>query len=253
MSYPLSYQFTGSPFTSYETIHITAPGTGAMFDAEFAKIATAQSEHLAFTRKIQADDGGLRSGIVGPKNLTGNLLNSLLQYIASVIEDKPWRLVLAAVDQHTAGAGQTVFPLSVTPTVAANVIVTVNGLLQPPTGVYSFSGDMLVFNTGLLLGQAVVVRHFGGATITVDQFVASAGQTTFKLSKEPFDPAFLLVSVSGVAQAPNTNFVLNGRNVIIEDVPTGAAVCIWTLREMEISSSEFTAIGWCASQSSCGC
>jgi hypothetical protein len=135
MSYPLSYQFNGSPFTAYETIHITAPGTGVMFDAEFAKIATAQAQHLAFTRKIQADDGSLRSGIVGPKNLTGNLLNSLLQYIASEIDNKPWRLVLAAVDQHTAVTGQTVFPLSVTPTVAANVIVTVDGLLRRYTGV----------------------------------------------------------------------------------------------------------------------
>ncbi len=105
---------------------------------------------------------------------------------------------------------------------AAQVTLSINGVIQQPTAGYSIESDStIVFSSApeasdkifaSFIGEAVA--SFDIADNTVDEFTANGSTTTFTLSKTVSSSNDLLVTLDGVTQYPNTQSATRAYSVV---------------------------------------
>jgi hypothetical protein len=105
---------------------------------------------------------------------------------------------------------------------AAQVTLSINGVVQQPTAGYSIESDStIVFSSApeasdkifaSFIGEAV--GSFDIADNTVDEFTANGSTTTFTLSKTVSSSNDLLVTLDGVTQYPNTQSATRAYSVV---------------------------------------
>jgi len=105
---------------------------------------------------------------------------------------------------------------------AAQVTLSINGVIQQPTAGYSIESDStIVFSTAPVSTDKIfasfigeVAASFDIADNTVDEFTANGSTTTFTLSKTVSSNNDLLVTLDGVTQYPNTQSTTRAYSVL---------------------------------------
>ena len=105
---------------------------------------------------------------------------------------------------------------------AAQITLSINGVIQAPTDGYSIESDStIVFSqapeaTDKIFASFIgeVAASFDIADNTVDEFTANGSTTTFTLSKTVSSSNDLLVTLDGVTQYPNTQSATRAYNVV---------------------------------------
>lgn len=59
----------------------------------------------------------------------------------------------------------------------------------------------------------------GTVNLVIDEFTGDDSQTTFVMSQVETDPKNLLVTISGVYQAPTNNYTVSGYNIVFTSPP----------------------------------
>lgn len=59
----------------------------------------------------------------------------------------------------------------------------------------------------------------GTVDLVIDEFTGDNSQTTFVMSQVETDPKNLLVTISGVYQAPTNNYTVSGYNIVFTSPP----------------------------------
>ena len=127
------------------------------------------------------------------------------------------------------GDGSTVaFTASSTPTTGGTVLVTLNGLAQPPTA-YSVSSSVLTMGAAPVTSAKVGWTYYtalGTGTQTIEAF-SGAGATDFSLAHSPLADGINVVAVGGLMQIPGAYSIVSSSTLrFASPVLSGASVAI---------------------------
>ena len=138
----------------------------------------------------------------------------------------------------TADSSTTVFALSHAVSSANNLLVSVGGVIQEPDSAYTASGTVLTFTGTPTTGDLIWVLYLGkiGAIGTtrgaiVKQTGVGDGTTTpITLSTSAVNSASIIVTLNGVVQVPDTDFVASGTTLTFTTAPSSAlAILVYFL------------------------
>ena len=133
-------------------------------------------------------------------------------------------------EQLSVTNNQTVFTLSFTP--FKNIVLLFIDGLKQEIGNYIVNGTQLTWTGAVSLISSDIVEVFyfnaseggggGGGNVSAlqqDVFIATAGQTTFPLSKTPINQESLELFVNGISQTVGVDYTLSGGSVVYSDIP----------------------------------
>jgi hypothetical protein len=138
----------------------------------------------------------------------------------------------------TADSSTTVFTLSHAVVSANNLLVSVGGVIQEPDSAYTASGTVLTFTGIPTTGDLIWVVYLGksGSSATtrgaiVKQTGVGDGTTTpITLSTSAVNSASIIVTLNGVVQVPDTDFVASGTTLTFTTAPSAAlAILVYFL------------------------
>jgi len=138
----------------------------------------------------------------------------------------------------TADSSTTVFTLSHAVVSANNLLVSVGGVIQEPDSAYTASGTVLTFTGTPTTGDLIWVVYLGksGSSSTtrgaiVKQTGVGDGTTTpITLSTSAVNSASIIVTLNGVVQVPDTDFVASGTTLTFTTAPSAAlAILVYFL------------------------
>lgn len=242
----------------------TASNTPVTLDLEYGELALNYADGILYYRtssdtlgSIQTTQPGGLSGEIqfndsgsfgGSANLSYNSSTKTLTVdnIVSNTTNTIWTHANAAFDYAntlSSGSGgaatltsyydtftgdNSTVNFSLTQTVTANgAIVTINGVVQEPTTVYSISGTTLTFTSAPPLDSLVEVRYEKIASLAgtlseykIYKYTATNGQTTFTGSDDnsktlSYRPNYISVFLNGVKLQENEYTATNNTSVIL--------------------------------------
>ncbi len=236
-------------FTQHTISQPTVPQDGREIDQEFAAVRAAVNGLIDWNKLIQRDDGKLANGAVGAEQLAPGLFNGIIRLVFESITDTVAPVYLVDTQEFISDGTTTSYLLSAPVTVAANLIVTVGGLVQALTS-YGISGSNLTLNTPAPVGSLIEVRKFDGGTIRVDRF--NGPGPNFTLSQTAPDPAWLLVTVGGITQAAVGAYSVTGTALSLsEPAPPGEIIEVRHFRTTSITATDIRT--FLSTPNCCGC
>ena len=137
-------------------------------------------------------------------------------------------------DVFTGNGSTSAYTLSIDPNGNADIMVSVNGLLQTPGDNYSVSGTTLTMSENVPSGTVLEVRHLK-RYVAVVQSGGSSGpavSSSSLLTGNGLDSSFamgitvsatkdIMVSVNGLLQRPDADYSLsNGTGIVFDSAPT---------------------------------
>ena len=140
----------------------------------------------------------------------------------------------------TADSSTTVFTLSHAVVSANNLLVSVGGVIQEPDSAYTASGTVLTFTGTPTTGDLIWVVYLGKSltsttvreAITKQVGVGDGTTTPITLSSSVVNSASIIVSLNGVVQVPDTDFVASGTTLTFTTAPSAAlAILVYFLQK----------------------
>ncbi len=131
----------------------------------------------------------------------------------------------------TATESTLTYPIGRSVSDSKNCLVIIEGLIQIPVTDYSIVGSDLVLTSQPPVGAKIEVRFFGTDSVvgtsptlqaTVDTFIGTGANTSFRLTGIPPSKAYVTVIIDGVTQQSDT-YSLAGRTLQLTEAPSPGA------------------------------
>ena len=129
------------------------------------------------------------------------------------------------------GSALLTYTLSATPSSENELICFIEGVYQNKNS-YTLTGNSLVFDSGIVSGQEVVVHHVGagvvGTSPTIDTFTGNGSATAYTLSLTPPNENYVQVYWDGVYQHHSEYSVSGTTLTFTSAAPNGTAIEVHT-------------------------
>jgi len=192
---------------------------------------------LSPTTDFNLSDGNL--SLTNP--VPNNQKVSLFKFTSLSAESNPNTSVID-YQNFTSNLSQSVFELSQTVSIPANILVYSNGLLKDLNADYQISASRyLVFTTPRSSGDKVSIRYIntvGNANIEVQKYTANGISSSYTLSSSLNNVNGVLVSINGILQTPTLHYYINSSSlydeVVLDEPPKSGSVI--ELRRIQYAS-----------------